>query len=165
VRSHATRIVGGAGVLCACALLLGGCSSGGGSGKPPREPQEHSDRSSGLTRIPVADREAFLELANASGALRAAAAPVALGHAARAPALGALAHARSRVSALRPRDPSLARLQTTLLAALPSAHAFQRPGKPKRQLAQRAIADTDHINTGLRAYAREHPAIGGLVPD
>lgn len=174
MRPRATRTA-----LCAAAVSLAAsplaCSSGHPH-KPIAEPhqatsheqpsgeRDDADRRPQLDKIPTVDRQAFIELATASGTLRAAGAPIALGRTAQRASLQALAVTQPRIAALRPRDPTLRQTRSLLLAALVKARGL-RQKSPTRADGRRAIRDTDRLNRALRSYAQTHPAVGGLVPD
>jgi hypothetical protein len=151
--------------FAAVTLAVAGCGgsdekNGEKGGDEPEQAQEEA-----LGKIPAADREAFIELATAIGALRARAAPVVVGASPRLGPAGTVLAARSQVAALQPSDPKLVRIRARLLPLLARFARAPRSGPAARTAAKRAIAAADRIEPGLRAYSRGQPAIGGLIPD
>jgi hypothetical protein len=108
------------------------------------------------------DRNAFNEIQRSSGALRAAAVPVAYGSATRIVVADRLNAAARRVARTRPRDRLLARLRRTTLAALGKAASEPaRADATSKQIANASIAEANRIDAGLRRYAALHPAANG----
>jgi hypothetical protein len=109
-----------------------------------------------------ADRLAYLEIQRSSGALRAAAVPVAYGGASRIVVTDRLNAGALALSRTRPRNVLLARLRASLVAALRRAtsRGALNDGKAKG-IAKKAIAEADRIDAGLRRYAALHPAANG----
>jgi hypothetical protein len=108
------------------------------------------------------DRRAYNAIQRSSGALRAAAVPVAYGSGTRivvADHLNALAGQLARTS---PRNASLKRLRRTALDALSQASsAAAREDATAKGIAKASIAEADRIDAGLRRYAASHPAANG----
>ena len=105
------------------------------------------------------DDHAYSELERSSGALRAAAVPVAYGSASRIVVADRLKAAARRLSATRPSSKALARLRRTTLAALRLAYSEGAVDDSKAKgIAKRSIAEADRIDAGLRRYAASHPA-------
>jgi len=155
-------------VLAAAAAgaLIAGCGStshteagnGGGGG-------DEQGQANALSKIPAADQAAFVQIATVIGTLRVRAAPVAIGKADRLASAAPLRDGRSRVAALRPRDPRLMRLRDQLIPALTRFIRAPTSGAAARRAARGAIADADRIEARLRRYARVQPAVGALIPD
>lgn len=109
-----------------------------------------------------ADRLAYAEIDRSSGALRAAAVPVAYGSASRIVVADRLNAAAGALSRARPRNALLARLRASLLAALRRATSRVALNDAKAKgIARKAIAEADRIDAGLRRYAASHPAANG----
>jgi len=112
--------------------------------------------------LPSADRGAYAEIQRSSGALRAAAVPVAYGSATRFVVADRLNAAAGQLSRARPRSPLLARLRRTTLAALRrTASAGALDDAKAKGIAKKAITEADRIDAGLRRYAASHPAANG----
>jgi hypothetical protein len=161
------RALGALTLIATVAVPPLGCGGGGGGGggKPEARKQAGEGDSSAAQAIPAPDRVAYYGIATGSGTLRAVAAPLALGNAGARWDPASLQAARSRVQALRPRDPLLVRIKARLLAALSRAIATSRGAQGARKAARDALQDTDAINSGLHSYVHRHPQAAALVPD
>jgi hypothetical protein len=115
--------------------------------------------------VPEADKEAYLAIARASGALRASVAAADIGKASKLADRQSLAYAAALVGRLHPRDDELRTLQQATSAALHAALAAPRDPRAQRRAAVTAIAATNVLNRGLRRYASHHPYVLGLIPD
>jgi len=153
--------------LVLASLVLPGC--GGSSNKAGQHREETGERrpaaeseagERGATQIPGSDREAFIAIGTASGAVRARAALDAEGRRERPGARSSTARARQILVQAHPRNTELVRLRRQTLTAVDAAS-----GLPERRTARSLLALTDMINVGLREYAQRHPAIGGVIPD
>ncbi|GAC1436109.1 MAG: hypothetical protein NVSMB51_06760 [Solirubrobacteraceae bacterium] len=132
--------------------LLGAC---GGAKTKPDAP----------LRTPAADKLAYLELARASGVLRASAAATALGQARQLGARDSLVAAEGLVAGLRPADRLLRELRGTVGRELAAALAASSGSSAQRVAARRATTATDAINSQLRRYAARRPQLATLIPD
>jgi hypothetical protein len=151
-----TIVLGGAVVLAGCA----------GSSNHPTTSSAHSAEHHGAApRLPVADQNAFVEIARASGELRAGTAAVALGKARRISGRREIAGAVRLVAGLRPRDRQLARLKRQIDAALRAVLAAHSDPRSERRAAKAALGATTRINRGLRRYADRHPSLAQVIPD
>lgn len=154
-------------LVAAGVLALAGCGGGShkenGNQEGGNEAEQAQQRA--LERIPQADRTAFLGLATSIGVVRASAAPVAVGTSSQLSPSGRLLAARSRVAALQPVDPRLIRVRAGLLPLLTSFAHAPASGPAARVAARHAIAVSNRLEAGLRAYTRSEPAIGGVIPD
>jgi hypothetical protein len=112
-----------------------------------------------------ADRKAYAELTQASGALRSAAVPVAYGSATRIVVAERLDAEAADVLKEHPDSAALRSLRKRTLAALRLAGspAAQRVTTAK-QIARDSIAKADRIDDGLRRYAATNPAANDLTP-
>ena len=137
-----------------------GESGEGGSGE-----EAEGGQAEALGKIPQADRSAFFALATAIGALRARAAPVAVGSSTGLGSAASLRTARAQIAGLRPVDPQLVRVRMQLLPVLVSFADAPRSGAAAKRAAKAAIADADRIEAVLRVYSQRTPAIGGAIPD
>jgi hypothetical protein len=155
--------------LAVASAALVGCGGGGGSSETAEtgsgaEEQEQG-QAKALEKVPASDQAAFIEIATVIGTLRVRAAPVAVGKSHRLTSAAPLRAGRSRLAALRPRDPRLARLRDRLIPALTKFIHAPTSRAAARRAAKSAIADADRIEAGLRRYARIQPAVGALIPD
>ena len=158
--------------LMSLALALGAPALAGCGGESQKEGGEHEageeaeqGQADALNKIPEADRTAFFQLATAIGALRARAAPVAVGTSAELSSAAPLRQARRQVARLHPVDPQLLRLREELMPVLARFERAPVSGEAAGRAAKAAIADADRIEAGLRAYSQRTPAIGGAIPD
>jgi hypothetical protein len=127
------------------------------------EGEERGSRA--LEKIPLADRIAYFQLAGVAGLVRRIAVSIALprGGSTGRPARATLGAAVARLRKLRPRDNGLAELQVRLLGAL---RQLQHAGPAaNRRIGRSTLQATDLVNSGLRRFASQHPAVGALVPD
>jgi hypothetical protein len=115
-------------------------------------------------RLVRADRKAFAEIQRSSGALRAAAIPVAYGSAPGIVAPGRLLAAARDVAAIVPRDSLLRRLRRRTIRALRTAASDGGTPEIAKDAANAAIAEADRIDAGLRRYAAAHPAANEIAP-
>jgi hypothetical protein len=113
-------------------------------------------------RLPREDRLAFGRIQSASGALRAAAVPVAYGASQRVEA-GELSRALRRLSGADPANARLQELKARTLAAI-NAVLGAGQGAPAKATANQAIEVADRIDDGLRRYAASHPAANEIQP-
>jgi hypothetical protein len=159
--------------VAAVAIALGGVPLAGCGGKSGKDSSgegaggEEADQrqAEALAKVPQSDQTAFIQLATVIGALRARAAPVAVGTSRQLGSAAPLRKGRSQVIALRPSDPTLVKARKELLPALTRFSRAPSTGAASRRAARAAIADADRIEAGLRSYAQTRPAIGGLIPD
>jgi hypothetical protein len=151
-----TTVLGGAIVLAGC----GGSSSKGPS-TSARGPEHHS----AAPHLPVVDQDAFVEIARASGALRAGTAAVALGKARQITGRGEIESAVGLVEGLRPRDGQLSRLKRQIDVALRALLTARSDPRSERAAAKTALGATTRINGGLRRYADRHPSLAQVIPD
>jgi hypothetical protein len=114
-------------------------------------------------QIPVADQTAFIQLAKGIGLVRLRAAPVIVGKHKRLASAGRLVGGRSQVARLKPRDARLRGLRDQLVGLM--ARFARARTSQSRRAARAAIRGADRIEAGLRAYSRQRPGIGGLIPD
>jgi len=105
---------------------------------------------------------AFGRIQSASGALRAAAVPVAYGASPQSDASG-LNRALRRLPGAEPQNVQLQRLKARTLAAINAILAADR-GAAAKAAATEAIAEADGIDAGLRRYAASHPAANEIQP-
>jgi hypothetical protein len=146
------------------AIVLSGC--GGSSPKRPATTSAGgAEHRSTAPRLSVADENAFVEIARASGELRAGTAAVALGKTRRISGRGEMASAIRLVAGLRPRDRRLSRLKRQIDAALRAVLAARSDPRSERGAAKAAIGATTRINGGLRRYADRHPSLVQVIPD
>jgi hypothetical protein len=105
---------------------------------------------------------AFGRIQSASGALRAAAVPVAYGA---SPQIDSaqLSHVVRRLSGADPQSAQLRRLKAATLAAINAVEAAS-VGAAAKAGATEAIAEADRIDDGLRRYAASHPAANEIQP-
>jgi hypothetical protein len=127
--------------------------------------QGEEGQAKALTQVPKEDQTAFIQLGTVIGALRARAAPVAVGTSARLGSAAPLMAGRAQIAALEPQDPDLTRVRDQLLPVLTRFSRAPRSGPASRRAARAAIAEADRIEAGLRHYAQVRPAVGGLIPD
>ena len=146
------------------AFTLGAC--GGGSQDPGTQPsgeaaQEHAAEEA-ARQIPQRDRDAYYQIATASGYLRSAAASAAAGDKPPANATpAALARARHRVAGVRPEDRGLRRLRARMLVLLSDPDA----GPLGRAAGRRVLHELRAFNARLSHYLRREPAAQALLPD
>jgi hypothetical protein len=152
-----TIVVGGAIVLAGCA--------GSSSNHPTTSSAHGAEHHGAAPHLPVADQNAFVEIARASGELRAGTAAVALGKARRISGRREIAGAVRLVAGLRPRDRQLARLKRQIDAALRAVLAAHSDPRSERGAAKAALGATTRINGGLRRYADRHPSLAQVIPD
>jgi hypothetical protein len=163
-------------------LLLSGCGGGDRKSRASNEHQkqrqepsaadrggeaagERGEEQKGLSAIPAADREAFVQIAAAISDLRTGASVLLVKGVARPRDRIVLRRVRPRVSALRPRDRRLRRLRLEVLDAIDRAIRVRREAQPARHLGFTLLADSRTLIDALRRYQRARPAIGALVPD
>jgi hypothetical protein len=113
-------------------------------------------------RLSRADRLAFGRIQSASGALRAAAVPVAYGAAPQIDPAG-LNRAMRRLSGADPANAQLQRLKARTLAAI-NALLGAGQGAAAKATGNQAIGVADRIDDGLRRYAASHPAANEIQP-
>lgn len=150
------------GLLVAAAPLAGcgGSDDGGTSSATATKPAPGAE----VAPPPLAtrDRRVYNEIQRSSGALRAAAVPVAYGAATRIVVADRLNAAARRLAVTHPRNSLLRRLRRTALAALGVAASDRaREDSSAKGIANAAIAEADRIDAGLRRYAASHPAANG----
>jgi hypothetical protein len=147
----------------------GGGSSTGNAEKPAsgdeQDKQGEQEGAKALAQVPKADQTAFIQLATVIGALRARAAPVAVGTSGRLGSAAPLIAGRRQIADLRPQEPDLTRLRDRLLPLLTRFSRAPTSGPESRRAARAAIAEADRIEAGLRHYSQVRPAVGGLIPD
>jgi hypothetical protein len=144
-----------------CAIPAAGC--GGDRRQGSRAHAAARARARGA--VPQADKDAYLAIARASGALRASVAAAAIGKATSLAHRQSVAYAAAVVRRLHPRDRELRALRVAVSAALEAALVAPRDPHGQRRAALAAIAATDKVNRGLRRYANRHPYVIGLIPD
>jgi hypothetical protein len=147
-------------LCCAVAVGCGGHSSNAGKG-----PSAARTSKAEAGRVHRADLLAYLEIARASGTLRAKTAAAALG---RAPAIAnrtQIVDAAKTVLKVRPHDSGLITARGRMLAALKAALAARDDRRSQRAAAMGAIQATDGINRLLRHYAARNPDVQALIPD
>jgi hypothetical protein len=137
-----------------CCLVAVGCGGHGSRARTERSNTAHQ-----------ADNLAYVEIARASGTLRANAAATALGHSRRIANLAAISAASQTVLRVRPSDSGLLALRGSMRAALSAALAARRDPRSQHTAALAALKATDTINGRLRLYATRHPDVRALVPD
>jgi hypothetical protein len=139
---------------------LAGCGGSDDSGDAKQAP-----RSAEVPppRLGNTDRKAYARILRSSGALRAAAVPVAYGAAPRI-ATDQLNPAIGKLAATHPRNPSLRRLRLSILSALRAAVSGGAQGESAKAIATQAIAEADRTDAGLRRYAASHPAANEIAP-
>jgi hypothetical protein len=152
-----TIVLGGAIVLAAC----GGFSSK----RPTTTSARAAGNHSAAPQLAVVDQNAFVEIAQASGELRAGTAAVALGKSRRISGRGEIATAVRLVAGLRPGDRQLLRLKREIDAALRAVLAARSDSRSERAAAKAALGATTRINGGLRGYADRHPSLAQVIPD
>jgi hypothetical protein len=152
----------GAGRRTAVALMLGTVIAGCGGSSHRSSTSKAGDQAA---KAPTADESAFVEIARASGSLRGAAAPVAVGKAARLGGRTSMQSARRLVATIRPKDAKLAQLKSQIIDALRAALAARADASSQRRAAKTAMVATDAINRSLRKYAQHHPGLAQLIPD
>jgi hypothetical protein len=133
--------------------------------KRPTTSARGAERHSAAPQLPVVDQDAFVEIARASGALRAGTAAVALGQARRISGRGEIASAVRLVAGLRPRDRQLSRLKRQIEVALRAVLAGRSDPRSERAAAKAALGATTRINGALRRYADRHPSLAQVIPD
>src|ERR1700736_2037246 len=94
-------------IVLGSAVVLAGCA-GSSSNRPSPSSARGAEHHRAAPQLPVADQNAFVEIARASGELRAGTAAVALGKARRISGRREIAGAVRLVAGLRPRDRQLA---------------------------------------------------------
>jgi hypothetical protein len=153
--------------LASAGPAVAGCGSGSHkeNAQPAGDGEAEQSQADALAKIPKADRTAFFQLATAIGALRARAAPVAVGTSSHLTSSAPLVAARGQLARLRPADPDLARLRDRLVPLLTRFARAPTSGAASRRSARAAISRADRIEAGLRAYTQRTPAIGGAIPD
>jgi hypothetical protein len=151
-------------VVGVAAFVVAGFAAGcgGGSDDPSGANRPAHGADVKPPRLPRPDRLAFGRIQSASGALRAAAVPVAYGASPQADASG-LSRALRRLSRAEPQNAQLQRLKARTLAAINAVLGASR-GAPAKAAAIEAIAETDRIDAGLRRYAASHPAANEIQP-
>lgn len=161
-------------LICLAPALVATTGCGGSSHKESGEEakteqgggdEAEQGQADALGKIPEADRTAFFALATAIGALRARAAPVAVGSSTDLGSAASLRTARAQVAGLRPVDPQLVKVRVQLLPVLARFAEATLSGAAAKRAAKAAIADADRIEAVLRAYSQRTPAIGGAIPD
>ena len=115
-------------------------------------------------RLPKRDSRGYAEIQSASGALRAAATPVAYGVAPTIVATGSLRAAARQLRRVSPSHPQLRRLRRDALDALDTAAAEGGERSSAKAVAKSAIAEADRIDAGLRRYSASHPAANEIAP-
>ena len=151
-----------AGLACLLALLAQGC---GGSDDGDNATRSAPGAETPPPRLQTANRKAYIEIQRSSGALRAAAVPVAFGAATRIVVTDRLHAATRRLAADVPRDSLLRRLRRKALRGLRAAASPEaRADATAKGIAKAAIAEADRIDAGLRRYAASHPAANELPP-
>lgn len=150
-------------------MLAVGCALAAGCGghSPAGHRQGGAARTSQAERrrIHEADNLAYLEIARASGVLRANTAAAALGRARRIADRSAVAAAAGTLPQVHPHDSGLIAARAKMRGALAAALAARRDGRSQRAAAIDALKATDAINKQLHAYAARHPDVQALVPD
>ncbi len=152
-------------VAGAAALLAAGPLSGCGGGSDGSTDGKQAPRSAEVAppRLAGTDRKAYAEILKSSGALRAAAVPVAYGAAPRI-ATDQLNPALRKLAATHPRNPALRRLRLSTLSALRAAASGGAQDEAAKTIATEAIAEADRTDAGLRRYAASHPAANEIAP-
>jgi hypothetical protein len=152
-------------VVVVCCVLTLGCGGHRSSGRTQGGGGATQTSQAEQGRAHEADNLAYLEIARASGTLRANAAAAALGRAPRIANLPAIAAAAKTVHQVQPRDNGLIRARARTCAALAAALAARRDRRSQRAAAIDALKATDAINKRLGTYAARHPEVQALVPD
>jgi hypothetical protein len=145
------------------AIVLAGC--GGSFSERLTTSARGAEHHSAARQLSVVDQDAFVEIARASGELRAGTAAVALGKAQRISGRGEIASAIRLVAGLRPRDGQLSRLKRQIDVALRAVLAARSDPRSERAAAKAALGATTRINGGLRRYADRHPSLAQVIPD
>jgi hypothetical protein len=161
--SCGVRLAVGVVVVC-CALTLG-CGGHRSSGRTDGSGGVQQTSQAEQRRAHEADNLAYLEIARASGTLRANAAATALGRAPRIANLPAIAAAAKTLLQVQPRDSGLITTRGRMRAALAAALAARGDRRSQRAAAIEALKATDAINRQLETYAARHPDVQALVPD
>jgi hypothetical protein len=139
---------------------VAGCGGGSDDSNDAKRPAPGAEVKP--PRLPSLDRRAFGRIQSASGALRAAAIPVAYG-ASEVVDGAAIGRAKRRVRDTQPRNPQLRELRASTLDAL-DAFSSATQGAAAKAVANEAIAEADRIDAGLRRYAASHPAANEIGP-
>jgi hypothetical protein len=148
--------------VAAVALAAFAAACGGGSDETTSATRPPPSADVRPPRLPRADRLAFGRIRSASGALRAAAVPVAYGASPRVDA-SQLRRVLRRLSGADPQNAQLQKLKARTLDALNTLMATGQ-GAPAKAVANEAIAVADRIDDGLRGYAASHPAANEIQP-
>lgn len=149
-------------LLVGCALAVGCGGHGSGNGKHGVTPRTSRAEQ---RRVHEANNLAYLEIARASGALRANTAAAALGRVPRITDRPAIAAAETTLLQIHPHDSDLVVARTRMQAALKAALAAHGDRRSQRAAAIAALRATDAINKQLQAYAARNPDVQSLVPD
>jgi hypothetical protein len=157
---HARLIVAGVAVVALAGFAAGGCGGGSDDTSAANRPAHGADVKP--PRLPRPDRLAFCRIQSASGALRAAAVPVAYGAAPQVDG-GLLSRVLRRLSGAAPENAQLQALKARMLATI-NALLAAGEGTVAKATANEAIAEADRIDDGLRRYAASHPAANEIQP-
>ena len=152
------------GTALMAATVIAGCGGNSANQSSTASVRETTQRPA-PEPLPAVDRDAFVEIARASGALRAGTAAVAIGAAQRISGRDQIASARRLVAGLRPRDRQLARLKGQIDVALGALLGAPADAGSQRDAAKAALAATTRINRGLHSYANRHPSLALAIPD
>jgi hypothetical protein len=119
----------------------------------------------GLSRIPVEDRRAFVQIGVAISRLTTGASVLLVKGLARPEDRVVLERLLPQVGALQPHDPQLRRLRTRTLKALGNAIHVRNSPNISRRTGETLMTESNRLLKALRRYQRSSPAIGALIPD